>query len=67
MSIGSVISLVVLLEILILAAAVRWLITGLRSAECREWPAIKPISAISTLPNPRDEVARSDDQVAAAS
>lgn len=66
MSVGTIIALIVLVEAIVLSVAVRWLVTGLRSAECREWPPIMPLGSTTALPAPREAAVRSE-EVAAVS
>ena len=63
MSVGTFVTLMVLIESILLFIAVRWLMTGLRSAECREWPPVLPLPS-STVPTPRDAAVRSEEPVA---
>lgn len=63
MSVGTVVALMVLVETIVLFVAVRWLVTGLRSAECREWPPIMPLASSGAVPAPREVNARSEEAV----
>jgi hypothetical protein len=64
-SVGAVVTLMVLVESIVLFVAVRWLMTGLRSAECREWPPIRPLAAASNLATTRDAASRTEESAVA--
>jgi hypothetical protein len=66
MSVGTTIALLVLLEAVALLGAVRWLMSGLRSAECHDWPPIRPLAPSSAVPGPRD-APTTGEKIAAAS
>jgi hypothetical protein len=67
MSFGALVALMVLAESLVLFVAVRWLVNGVRSAECIDWPPVMPLAPAGAVPGPRDSSARGEDVAAAAS
>jgi hypothetical protein len=67
MSVGTIIAVLVAVESVLVLAAVRWLVKGLREAVVQERPAITPLAPVIGLPTPRDTASLRDEQVAAAS
>ena len=64
MSTGAIIAVLVAIESVLVLAAVRWLVQGLRTTESQERPPIMPIGPVAgSLPIPRDR----DEKIAATS
>lgn len=67
MSVGTFVTLIVLAESIVLFVAVRWLVAGLRSAECRDWPAVRPLASVTNVPGPRESGSHAEEPAVAAS
>jgi hypothetical protein len=67
MSVGAVIAVLVAVEAVLVVAAVRWLVSGLRNTELVEGPAIMPIGPAQPVPDARGSGRRADDTLTAAS
>jgi hypothetical protein len=66
MSAGPVVATLVLLESVLMLAAIHWLISGLRHADLTERPPVVPLGAVLELPGPRDGGGRRSDDRAGA-